>query len=336
MITTAEEAERNATAQDAEAAAIARAIETETARLNAARADRKAAHRMATRKDRPLSHPKGRARLARLDNKIIPAIERRLAALRADHDHYTADAARLRTLADTHHTPQETPAMPVTDSPKHYTATGPDHRPLTRGAEVSENGRVASFLRVASPTEILVEWSWLNRREIIAADRVGITITANGPQEPRAVLSTDHRRCEHRKSLTHDHAPTCPVYADGLTAEHCACHHSDARCEEQQRTATPVTLVWTHTLRGHHNATATINGRTYRITHLSNADRTRGDLGDHLAHLPADDGHTSTLVARTWGLADLLGALADHAGAAPGPLALAETGRRRLNLAPRR
>lgn len=190
-------------------------------------------------------------------------------------------------------TTQETPAMPATDFPTHYTATGPNGRPLTRGAEVSENGRVASFVRVASATEIMVEWSWLNRREIITADRVGAKITAHGPQESREILT----------------------------------HDSDARCEEQQAAATPVTVEWTHTVRGHHNGTATVNGRTYRITHISHADRTRGALGDHLAHTPDDDGRMGPPVARTWGLADLLGALADHAGATPGPLALTETGR---------
>lgn len=150
-----------------------------------------------------------------------------------------------------------------------------------------------------------------------------------GPQEARAVLFTDHRRCEHRKTLPADHAHTCPVYDDGATAERCNCHYSDARCEAQQATATPVTVEWTHTVHGHHNATATLNGTTYQLTHITHAAHERGALGNHLAHAPHADGRLGPVIARTWDLPTLLAALADHQNI-PGALVVRETGRNRL------
>jgi hypothetical protein len=152
---------------------------------------------------------------------------------------------------------------------------------------------------------------------------------AQGPQEAREVLFTDHHRCEHRKTASADHAPTCPVYDEGATAERCTCHYSDALCEERQTTATPVTVEWTHTVRGHRNGTARIGSTTYRITHITHASRKRGALGDHLAHTPAADGRTGPYVARTWGLPDLLATLAQREGIT-GPLDVRETGRERL------
>jgi hypothetical protein len=105
MITTtnllahATEAETNAAAQDAEAATMLRAIERERSSLAYALADRKRAHRKATRLDRPNRHAQGRAELRVIDEERIPAIEARIAAAQADLDHLTADAARLRAVA---------------------------------------------------------------------------------------------------------------------------------------------------------------------------------------------------------------------------------------------
>jgi hypothetical protein len=150
-----------------------------------------------------------------------------------------------------------------------------------------------------------------------------------GPQEARAVLFTDHRRCEHRKNVSGDHAHTCPVYDEGATAERCNCHYSDARCEAQQATATPVTVEWTHTVHGHHNATATLDGTTYQLTHITHAAHERGALGNHLAHAPSTDGRLGPVIARAWDLSTLLAALADHQNI-PGALVVRESGRNRL------
>lgn len=50
--------------------------------------------------------------------------------------------------------------------------------------------------------------------------------------EPTVIPApVDHRRCEHRKSLSIDHARECPVYTDGMLNESCTCHYSDAMCE---------------------------------------------------------------------------------------------------------
>ncbi|MGA5598340.1 hypothetical protein ACPCSE_29320 [Streptomyces cellulosae] len=101
-LTAAAQALQAAATQDAEAAALRAAIETETETLTHAQADRRRAHRKATRKDRPASHHIGRreeaAALARIE-----ATQNRITALRAELDHYTADADRLRKVAADHH-----------------------------------------------------------------------------------------------------------------------------------------------------------------------------------------------------------------------------------------
>jgi hypothetical protein len=88
----------------------------------------------------------------------------------------------------------------------------------------------------------------------------------------------------------------------------------------------PVAIEWTKTVRGHRNGTATLNGTTYRITHITHADRKRGHQGDHLAHAPSTDDRMGPYVARTWGLDGLLALLADREGIT-GPLAVTQTGR---------
>lgn len=94
---------------------------------------------------------------------------------------------------------------------------------------------------------------------------------------------------------------------------------------EEGPAATPVTVEWTHMVKGHQNGTATVNGTAYRIAHLTRARADRGALGDHLAYAVAGG---RTFVARTWGLDDLLTAVARHAGVT-GPLAVTQTHSRR-------
>lgn len=153
-----------------------------------------------------------------------------------------------------------------------------------------------------------------------------------GPQEAdenRVVLFSDHRRCEHRKSIAADHALTCPVYDEGATNDQCACHYSDARCEAQQATATPVELEWTRTVKGHHNGVIRIQGTTYEITHVTHARIERGALGSHLAHQRTPEGHMGPSIARAWDLPTLLAAVATHAGIR-GALVVTEHNRRSL------
>lgn len=92
-------AERNAAAQEAEAAVMLTVADGERTRLASALADRKRAHRKATRRDRPNRHAAGRAELRHIDENVIPPIEKAIAAAQADVDHLTADAARLRAVA---------------------------------------------------------------------------------------------------------------------------------------------------------------------------------------------------------------------------------------------
>ncbi|MFE4863240.1 hypothetical protein, partial [Streptomyces sp. NPDC056670] len=126
-----------------------------------------------------------------------------------------------------------------------------------------------------------------------------------------------------------DHATTCPVYADGLTNDMCDCHYSDAQCEAEQATATPVAVEWIKTVKGHHNGTARINGTTYKITHIAHARRAPGAMGSHIARTHTPDGRTGDRVALTWDLPTLLADIATHAGIT-GPLTVTETGRDRL------
>jgi hypothetical protein len=99
LLAYATEAETNAATQDAEAAAAQHHINTLQARLADAQADRKRAHRKATRLDHPNRHAQGRAELRHIDENIIPAIQQAIAAAQTDVDHYAADAARLRAVA---------------------------------------------------------------------------------------------------------------------------------------------------------------------------------------------------------------------------------------------
>jgi hypothetical protein len=53
------------------------------------------------------------------------------------------------------------------------------------------------------------------------------------PVEPTpAPVADAHRKCEHRKTLTWDHAQDCPVFTSGAEGRACTCHYSDARCDE--------------------------------------------------------------------------------------------------------
>lgn len=137
-----------------------------------------------------------------------------------------------------------------------------------------------------------------------------------GPQQAEERPTPALTPWEHELLATAHTAPATPRYT---TADENAAQNDDD-------TPAPVTVDWTHTVRGHRNGTATINGTTYRITHITHADRKRGALGDHMAHLPATDGTMGPRVARTWGLDNLLARLADHAGIT-GPLTLTDTSR---------
>jgi hypothetical protein len=436
------QAESNATAQESEAAALQNHIDTLRARLTDAQADRKRAHRKATRPDRPNRHAQGRTELRHIDENVIPKIQAEIDAVQVELDHYTADAARLRAVAAEYRAQHAaatadpvTVATPhafidwyadygtdkITDADADATLTAarhayrtaapgervkistsdprildglitaadafiantrecidadPDGAGLLRRdiritekfadrirdartellAQAQQTAQEAPAAVDTDPAPTATQWSaqeaptaapaltsW-ERETLANADQAPATPREpsadlniaqgddpQGPQEAdetRVVLFTDHRRCEHRKSVAADHAPTCPVYDEGALNDACTCHYSDALCEEQQATATPVEVEWTHTVHGHHNGTATLDGTTYRITHISHADATRGALGDHLAHLPhTADGRMGALVARTWGLAELLAAIADHAQV-PGTLAVTEHGRR--------
>lgn len=67
--------------------------------------------------------------------------------------------------------------------------------------------------------------------------------------------AVNHSKCEHRKTLSADHATNCPVYADGALNSECTCHFSDAVCEADQAAAAKeqqeqrpvvVHVDWTH------------------------------------------------------------------------------------------
>lgn len=96
--------------------------------------------------------------------------------------------------------------------------------------------------------------------------------------------AVDHSKCEHRKSLTADHAPACPAYADGLTAEHCTCHLSDAECERTTTPAPadPATLTAARLLEG---LTVTRGTRPAVLNVTGHAVRPDGTVVLALAHL---------------------------------------------------
>ncbi|MFE2101578.1 hypothetical protein [Streptomyces sp. NPDC059468] len=98
--------------------------------------------------------------------------------------------------------------------------------------------------------------------------------------EEAAPAPVDHRRCEHRKNVTADHATDCPVYDEGATAERCNCHYSDARCEAAQaaqaaeEAAPAPASVYVTTEAGERIEYAHVpNGDRARVAHFLDAAR---------------------------------------------------------------
>ena len=132
----------------------------------------------------------------------------------------------------------------------------------------------------------------------INSGRVRMLDDQDAPAAP--VVQDVHRKCEHRKTLSADHAADCPVYADGMINSYCTCHYSDARCDEldapQEETATveptPVPAmvigkrfdVEKYGMRGH------ANRRSDVVTHWSR--RINGKRFDFSRVVWAEGGRT--------------------------------------------
>ncbi|MFH8483025.1 hypothetical protein [Streptomyces sp. NPDC018055] len=99
--------------------------------------------------------------------------------------------------------------------------------------------------------------------------------TARAERKRAALAADPHSRCEHRKSLTADHATDCPVYDEGLTNDMCECHYSDARCTELdtpapvESPAAPRTGLFVMPVIDHrHRPHIDIDGTLYKVVAL--------------------------------------------------------------------
>jgi hypothetical protein len=418
LLAEAAEAETNAATQDAEAANMRAWADRERSSLAHARTALRAAHRKATRLDRPNGNAAGRAEEQRIATTLIPAIEARIADAEEGAAHYTADAARLRTVAADYRAQHaaET-AAPVTVATPFafidwYVSYGTDQisdadadptltlarttAATTPGSErvkiTTSDPRILDGLTAAAEafiadTRRCIENVAPDETALLARDiritekfktriqeaRTELLAAAAAPQEaPQGFNPTDPatwaqtpdgyewREIDTETGEHHLFAPDGTNLSAALPAPQ-GIHTTEAQQEaprprftpqapaqeaptgpvlatwERELLAaaetpqgTPVTVEWTHSLHGHDNGRATLNGTTYQIVHITRARADRGALGDHLAYALTADGQRPTgHLARTWGLRDLLAQIATHAGIT-GPLDVTHTGHHRL------
>jgi hypothetical protein len=348
LLAEAAEADANAATQDAEAANMQAWADRERSSLTHARTALRRAHRKATRLDRPNGHAAGRAEEQRIATTLIPAIEARIADAEEGAAHYTADAARLRTVAADYRAQHaaET-AAPVTVATPFafidwYVSYGTDQ---ISDADADPTLTLARTTAATTPGSERVKITTSDPRildGLTAAADAFIADTRrcieNVAPDETALLARDIRITEKFKTRIQEartellaaaaapqeapqEAPTGPVLADW---------ERDLLAAAETPQGTPVTVEWTHSLHGHDNGRVTLNGTTYQIVHITRARADRGALGDHLAYALTADGQRPTgHLARTWGLRDLLAQIATHAGIT-GPLDVTHTGHHRL------